>query len=83
MSATVFYRQKKPIDKKILQNCDAPSSFVSVMQKIFDSFPVDLDDADIPKLEVLHRLQGTIDNPYFELIHAINDLGLIHVWSEY
>lgn len=87
MSASICYRQIKPIEGKDLPVW-APSYFIGTLEKAFGNFPCVLDADDIATLRGMAATcqDGAVEihgNPYEELIKAIQKLGTVEVYAEY
>lgn len=83
MTASVSYRQVKPVDGVGL-SVGAPSHFIQCMERAFGVFPVRLTKSDIPVIRgMMAILREDQDNPYGEIIGAIEKLGEIEIYAAY
>ena len=63
----------------------APSAFIDTLTKVFGDFPLELDAADLDKLDVIARIYADESRrtAFDELIDIIKLSGAIELWAEY
>lgn len=80
MSVSIMWRPQKNNGRSL----NGQSSFKEALEKVFGNLPKTFTKKDIERLEVMHRLSDIpYDDPYEELIEAINKHSSIEVWAEY
>lgn len=84
MSASIYWRPVAKSRKSV--STYTPSSFIESIRKAFGEFPVKLDTDSLPVLQgmaAVEQMPGNGENPYEQLVEAINQIGSIEVWAEY
>lgn len=84
MSASIYYRQVKPVSGKLL-NTSAPSSFIDSLEKAFGGREPTLTTTEIPILQGMAILWTGMGgkNPYEQLIEGIQKYGEIEIDVQY
>jgi hypothetical protein len=81
MSANIYWEPVSSKENRL--RVMAPSSFMQVLERADMALPHTFTKLDIP---VLHGMAATMndeDNPFNELIEAIQDFGSVSVWYEH
>ena len=68
---------------KVLET-STPSNFIKAMERAFGSWPVQLDEKALPVLRGMAAIRDTFTDAstFDELIHVIEEVGGIRLWSE-
>ena len=78
MSANIYWQPAKGKSVDVA----TPSSFMASMQRAFGDPPWNLTHTQWPMLEGMSAVAGGPDNPYDQLLAAIDRHDTIRVWSE-
>lgn len=83
MSASIFFRQIKPIEKNEIP-CDTPSNFIQSLERAFGQFPTALTEKHISTLAGMAAVEGGVDNNVYDiLINKIRKYKEIEVFAQW
>lgn len=81
MSASIYWR---PVDTSYKYLSIAhTSSFISSIEEVFGGLPRKLDANDIDKLQAMSAVCSEDNDPYYQLVEIINDVGMVEIGAEY
>lgn len=82
MSATIYWR---PVSKKerYFKNVGAPSSFMSTLDRAFGRRAGKFTCMDLERLRGIAATYEGEENPWEEMIEAIEEFSEIEIWPEY
>lgn len=82
MSANIYFMPD--VKKGTPLNTPAPSSFIETLERAGYTLPYTFDDSDKKLLlGMACARERQEDNPYRQLIEAIDNFGRVRVWAEY
>ncbi len=82
MRATILWR---PLGGDKYLNCSTPSKFRKIMEEIYGSFPITLNQNDIGKLNAMAKVdhRPNEENPYAQLVDILEYTESIEIDTQY
>lgn len=79
MSATITW---SPVNEQVL-SVDSPSTVIEQLTKVFGALPLELSMGHFDKLHTMSHMWHGANNPYVELMNAIDEYGTIRIKATY